>query len=56
MRRLYRAAVPLGVAALLGSATPVTVDAVVKLVLEGRLEPAIRPFGLDRFAPPRAAE
>lgn len=36
--------------------TPVTVDAVARLVLEGTLEPAIRPFGIERFAPPRAAE
>ncbi|MBX9776731.1 MAG: glycine oxidase ThiO [Xanthobacteraceae bacterium] len=35
---------------------PVTVDAVARLVLEGTLEPAIRPFGIERFAPPRAAE
>jgi glycine oxidase len=36
--------------------TPVTVDAVAKLVLEGTLEPAIRPFGVERFAPAKAAE
>jgi glycine oxidase len=36
--------------------TPVTIDAVAKLVLDGTLEPAIRPFGIERFAPPRAAE
>ena len=36
--------------------TPVTVDAVARLVLEGALDPAIRPFGIERFAPPRAAE
>lgn len=36
--------------------TPVTVDAVARLVLEGTIEPAIRPFGIERFAPPRAAE
>ena len=35
---------------------PVTIDAVAKLVLEGALDPAIRPFGIERFAPPRAAE
>ncbi len=35
---------------------PVTADAIAKLVLEGATEPAIRPFGIDRFAPPRAAE
>ena len=36
--------------------TPVTIDAVAKLVLEGTVDPAIRPFGIERFAPPRAAE
>jgi glycine oxidase len=35
---------------------PVTVDAVAKLVIEGTLEPAIRPFGIERFAPAKAAE
>jgi glycine oxidase len=35
---------------------PVTVDAVARLVLEGTLEPAIRPFGIERFAPAKAAE
>jgi len=35
---------------------PVTVDAIAKLVLEGALDPTIRPFGIERFAPPRAAE
>jgi glycine oxidase len=35
---------------------PVTADAIAKLVLEGTIDPAIRPFGIDRFAPPRAAE
>jgi glycine oxidase len=35
---------------------PVTVDAVARLVLDGALDPAIRPFGIERFAPPRAAE
>ena len=36
--------------------TPVTVDAVARLVLEGVTEPAIRPFGIERFAPAKAAE
>jgi glycine oxidase len=36
--------------------TPVTADAIAKLVLDGTLEPAIRPFGVDRFAPAKAAE
>jgi glycine oxidase len=35
---------------------PVTVDAVARLALEGTVDPAIRPFGIDRFAPVRAAE
>jgi glycine oxidase len=35
---------------------PITADAVARLVLEGVLDPAIRPFGIERFARPRAAE
>lgn len=35
---------------------PVTADAVATLVLDGRTDPAIRPFGMGRFAPARAAE
>ena len=35
---------------------PVTADAVAKLVLEGTLDPAIRPFGVERFAPAKAAD
>ena len=35
---------------------PVTADAVSRFVLDGTIEPAIRPFGFERFAPPRAAE
>jgi glycine oxidase len=35
---------------------PVTADTIATLVLDGSLDPAIRPFGIDRFAPPRAAE
>ena len=35
---------------------PVTADAIARLVLDGVVEPAIRPFGIERFAPARAAE
>jgi len=35
---------------------PVTADAIARLVLDGTIEPAIRSFGVERFAPPRAAE
>jgi len=35
---------------------PVTADAMARLVLDDVLDPAIRPFGLDRFLPARAAE
>jgi glycine oxidase len=35
---------------------PVTADAIARLVLDGTVEPAIRPFGVERFAPVRAAE
>ena len=35
---------------------PVTADAIAKLVLEDVLDSAIRPFGIERFAPARAAE
>jgi glycine oxidase len=35
---------------------PVTADAIARLVLDGDLDPAIRPFGLDRFARAQAAE
>jgi glycine oxidase len=35
---------------------PVTVDAMAKLILDDIVEPAIRPFGLERFLPARAAE
>jgi glycine oxidase len=35
---------------------PVTADAIAQLVLHGTLDPAIRPFGIERFALPRAAE
>ena len=35
---------------------PVTADAMARLVLEGAVDPAIRPFGIERFALPKAAE
>lgn len=35
---------------------PVTADAMARLVLEGELDPIIRPFGFERFAPAQAAE
>jgi glycine oxidase len=35
---------------------PVTADAMAKLILDDVVEPAIRPFGLERFLPARAAE
>ena len=35
--------------------TPVTADAIAQLVLEGAADPAIRPFGIERFGPLRAA-
>ncbi len=35
---------------------PVTADAMARLVLDDVVEPAIRPFGLERFLPARAAE
>jgi glycine oxidase len=35
---------------------PVTADAMAKLILDDIVEPAIRPFGLERFSPARAAE
>jgi len=35
---------------------PVTADSMARLVLEGTLDPVIRPFGLERFAPAQAAE
>ena len=36
--------------------TPVTADTIAHLVLEGAVDPAIRPFGIERFALARAAE
>lgn len=36
--------------------TPVTADAMAHLILDDVVEPAIRPFGLERFLPARAAE
>jgi glycine oxidase len=35
---------------------PVTADAVARLILDEVVEPAIKPFGLERFLPARAAE
>ena len=35
---------------------PVTADSIARLVLEGVLDSAIRPFGFERFAPAQAAE
>ena len=35
---------------------PVTADAMARLILDDVLDPAIRPFGLERFLPVRAAE
>jgi glycine oxidase len=35
---------------------PVTADAIARLVLDGTIDPAIRPFGLERFALAKAAE
>ena len=35
--------------------TPVTADAIARLVLDGVAEPAIRPFGIERFGSLRAA-
>jgi glycine oxidase len=35
---------------------PVTADAIAGLVLDGKLDPAVRPFGIERFTPPKAAE
>jgi glycine oxidase len=36
--------------------TPVTAAMIARLVLDGVRDPAIAPFGLDRFIPARAAE
>jgi glycine oxidase len=35
--------------------TPITADAIARLVLEGEADPVIRPFGIERFLPARAA-
>jgi glycine oxidase len=35
---------------------PVTADTIAHLVLDGTLDPAIRPFGIERFTPAKAAE
>ncbi len=36
--------------------TPVTADAMARLILDDVVEPAIKPFGLERFLPAQAAE
>jgi glycine oxidase len=36
--------------------TPVTADTIAALVLDGKGDPVIRPFGIERFALPKAAE
>jgi glycine oxidase len=36
--------------------TPITADSIARLVLDGELDEAIRPFGMQRFAPAQAAE
>jgi glycine oxidase len=36
--------------------TPVTADAMARLILDDIVDPAIAPFGLERFVPARAAE
>jgi glycine oxidase len=36
--------------------TPITADAIARLVLDHTVDPAIRAFGMERFAPARAAE
>ncbi len=36
--------------------TPVTANAIARLVADGAIDAAIRPFGLERFALPQAAE
>jgi glycine oxidase len=35
---------------------PVTADTIARLVLDGTIDPAIRPFGIERFTPAKAAE
>jgi glycine oxidase len=35
---------------------PVTADAIARMVLDDVIDPAIKPFGLERFLPARAAE
>jgi glycine oxidase len=35
---------------------PVTADAMARLILDNIIDPAIRPFGLERFLPARAAQ
>src|SRR5262249_13359133 len=35
---------------------PITADTIAQFVIDGTLHPAIRPFGVERFAPAPAAE
>jgi glycine oxidase len=35
--------------------TPVTADAIARMVLDGVVDPAFRPFGIERFISTRAA-
>jgi glycine oxidase len=35
--------------------TPITADAIARLVLDGAADPAIRPFSIERFGSLRAA-
>jgi glycine oxidase len=35
---------------------PITADAVARLAVDGEIDPSIRPFGINRFAPAQAAE
>ncbi len=35
---------------------PVTADSIARLIIDGTLDPAIRPFGIERFTPAKAAE
>jgi len=35
---------------------PVTADYIARLIMDGEIDPAIRPFGIERFAPAQAAE
>jgi glycine oxidase len=35
---------------------PVTADTIAQLIVDGGIDPAIRPFGIERFTPAKAAE